>query len=830
MLKKFLATAATVLLALGLSVVAVAAPSSATTPYPPTDSAANNPDNWEVLPGEVCSKIDGTDANPLAVPYTLGAPPAGYEWSKIVVKAGSGDAANTIYTTGTGSAANTIYVQELVQGTPVQHATKNSISHIIFCSIPTGDDETDLECLPRSAVKYTYIPASNSGTITVTNPNAATYSNELCEGFWVTATSWKYTTANNHWPQVRDVVQKLPKITSVGTYPYVAAVACGQGDIYASFTAQPDPTEWLYGANNPFPENFLHNMGFSGPGQTWVQTSTNCTPSLTASASVSTTQPTCEQGGQLVLGTLVKATWVGEPVITATTYSVTAKADAGHLFSNGTDTLVLSGPLASQLTGGVCDDVSVAVTLTYVPECAVDSTNTWKVFNPSEETVVVSYGNGQTHSATPGYSTLNTPRSSTPFTITWGADASGVKPGSTTATPGSDLPGDDEECFTDPDVSKVVGACVYFQDGTAGNRTVTLTYDNEASALPVTFSLAGFQGLYDRTVPAGETVVVEAPNVLPAGGTYTVTAGDETFNILIDPCPSYDKPEPLVEQRPVASFDCDDTVVTVVTTTFTKEPIFNTETLEWGYGEWVEGESVTTTRAPLPEEITEAGCAVTVTDPVASTCDSEAPTELTSWIRITLNSNVEYRIDGAVVTTEYTSVTPGEHTVIAKALNGYTLESANPEPDYWTADTHTWTFTAADSSVECVPTLADVLPSFSYTPLTCTQAGSYTIGAEFGDVTWTVNGTVTPAGTYPVTTPGTIKLIASPTLETDTLNEAWDDEEIVLAFAYPDGACATPLALAMTGAATSAGVGWVGLLVVLTGLGLFFLRRKTTAQ
>ena len=784
MLKKFLATAATVLLAVGLSVVAVAAPASAHHTDLSAKAACTSDGGWDITWTVINSEnFEGkvTESNNAAIPVDT-----------IL-------AANPNY--GNVNSIKNTFVQHVTSNAPVNATitvkwfrTNNTVAHtsnVTFANFPTGCFDWNWEypdptCTDLTVTYPAGIPAGQANDVNVRIKYGVNFSSEITLNFhnnggtWSGTQTFTYATHPN-WPA--NIGQYKVVWTQVGgtNYHWEGEVVCGE-----------------------LPKD--------------------------ASAAVSTTQPTCESASTVVLGTLVHATWVGEPVITATTYSVTAKADAGHLFLNGTDTLVLTGPLASQLTGGVCDDVSVAVTLTYVPECAVDSTNTWKVFNPSEETVVVTYGAGLTHSATPGYSTLNTPRSSTPFTITWGADASGVKPGSATATPGSDLPGDDEECFTDPDVTKVVGACVYFEDGTAGNRTVTLTYDNTESALPVTFSLAGFQGLYDRTVPAGESVVVEAPNVLPAGGTYTVTAGDETFNIVIDPCPTYEKPEPLVEQRPVADFDCDSTVVTVVTTTFTKEPIFNTETLTWGYGEWVEGESVTTTRAPLPEEISEEGCAVTVTDPVASTCESEAPTELTSWIRVELNSNVEYRIDNVVVTTEYTSVTPGVHEVTATALNGYTLESANPEPDYWTADTHTWSFTAADSSVECVPTLADVLPSFSSTPLTCTTAGSYTIGAEFGDVTWTVNGTVTPAGTYPVTAPGTITLVASPTLETDTLNEAWDDEPIVLAFAYPDGTCATPLSLAMTGAATSAGVGWVGLLVVLTGLGLFFLRRKTTAQ
>ncbi len=128
-------------------------------------------------------------------------------------------------------------------------------------------------CIPTSAVSYTYDPATNSGVVTVAD--VANSTGELCKGFWVTATSWKYTT-NATWPQVRDVVQKLPKITTPGQYPYVAAITCGQGDIYASFTAQPDPTPTLIGPNNPFPETFLHSMGFTGPKPTYTQQPVSC--------------------------------------------------------------------------------------------------------------------------------------------------------------------------------------------------------------------------------------------------------------------------------------------------------------------------------------------------------------------------------------------------------------------------------------------------------------------------------------------------------------------------------------------------------------------------
>jgi len=929
--KKFLAITSTLLLALGLSFVAVAAPASAHHTDVSAKATCTSDGGWDITWTVVNSEnFEGkvTASNNAAIPVDT-ILPANPNYNN------SNSLKNTFtqHVTSNTAVNATITVKWFRTGNTVEQT-----SNVTFSNFPAGCFDWNWEypdptCDALTVTYPTGLPAGQSNDVNIRIKYGVNFSSEVTLNFhnntgtWSGTQTFTYATHPN-WPA--NIGQYKVVWTQVGgtNYHWQGEVTCGE-----------------------LPKD--------------------------ASAVVSTTTPTCETGSSLVLGAIVNATW-GIPVITGSNYSVTATASAGHLFPNGQNSLTLTGTLAGPNTGGVCDDVSVQLTITYVAECAVDADNTWRIFNPSEETVTVTYGAGQTYQATPGYSTLTTPRTSDPLVITWGADASGIKPGTATGTPGADLTGEDEECYTSPDVTKVVGDCAYYSDGTAGNRTVKITYDNTDSNVPVTFSLQGFQGVYDRTVPAGETVVVDAPNVVPAGGTYTVIAAGKTFSLEITPCPTYEKPEPKVEQRPVASFDCDDTVVTIVTTTYTAEPIFDTETLTWGYGEWVEGESVTTTRAPLPSEVSEEGCVVTVTDPTASTCEVTDDTELTSWIRIQLNANVEYRIDDVVVTDEFTSVTPGSHTVKATALNGYSLAGANPAPDDWTGDTHTWTFTAVDSAVDCTPeapslagstavgeckadapwiewsvsmsdpdnqvptkhatlvlsdgtnsqtidlgdlvlnettgkwelnganlwpgasidsegnatgwpgweqlsdgtwqettgnfawvrnitsatlhvnpelvidlqypdaeplcdgpheppTLADVLPAYDSTPLTCTTKGSYTIGAEFGDVTWTVNGTVVEAGTYEVPSATTITLVATPTNEDDTLNEAWKDEPVVLSFALPAGECASavppsPAQLAFTGAAASAGVVWAGLLVILTGLGLYFLRRKPTAD
>lgn len=816
--------------------------------------------------------------------------------------------------------------------------------------------EPDLECLPRSAVSYTYIAATNSGVITVVNPDPSKYSNDLCQGFWVTATSWKYTSSDK-WPQIRDVVQKLDKITSVGTYPYAAAVGCGQGDIYASFNAQPDPTEWLYGPSNPFPETFLHNMGFTGPQPTWVQTEPGCNE-IPVETPVPHAITECGALGSITIpadSEYVTYTLTGNG--TSGVNTVTAQAVAPY---------VLTGYPVGGWTFDLGDytDCEIQLTISYVRDCAVDATNTWRVYNPGEETVVVTYGAGLTHQATPGYSTFETPRAAETMVISWGADGSGLAPGTATAASGDDYTSEDEPCLTEPDVSSVTGECVYDTSAAASDRSVSITYDNTGSNVPVTFSLVGFAGAYDRTVAGGDSYTFSGPNAPAAGGSFTVTAAGKTFTIDVPACPTYDKPEPVKRDEVVPAYDCTTAVVTLTTTTYTTDWVFDPSTLEWVKGDEVASAPVVSTRPMTEEEIAQEVCLVVATDPQASTCEATADTQFTSWIRVALNDNIEYRIDGELVTAEFTEVTPGEHTVTATALNGYTLQGAQPEPDDWTDTEHTWTFTAVDSATECgptlegsfatgvckadapwidwsiamsdpynratshhaylvltngtetetldlgelvynattekwelsgsnlwpgasvdgdgnatgwpgweqlvdgtwqtttgnfawvrdittatvvvnpeltvdlaypdatpdcagpeePPTLAQVLPAFSSTQLTCTAAGTYTIGAEFGDVSWTVNGVPTPAGTYQVKTPGTVMLVATPTNPEDGFDDTWVDEPIVLAFASPEGGCASLLAL--TGAATSVGAVWAAIVLALTGVGIMLIRRR----
>ncbi len=194
-------------------------------------------------------------------------------------------------------------------------------------------------CLPKSAVSYTYDSVTNSGVITVKAMDG--YSNELCKPFWVTAASWTFD-GNTMWPQTLD--QWNPAnggnaISSVGVYPYAAPVNCGQGDIYATFTAPgvPATTGVLYGPSDPYKEHFLHQMGFSGPNPTYtVQDAAACYEEVIPSLAAVTFVDECGTANDKVnvptkLG-VIYTTVDGRDANGVGTVTVTATAAPGYVF------------------------------------------------------------------------------------------------------------------------------------------------------------------------------------------------------------------------------------------------------------------------------------------------------------------------------------------------------------------------------------------------------------------------------------------------------------------------------------------------------------------
>lgn len=156
-----------------------------------------------------------------------------------------------------------------------------------FTFVFNAPEDCELPCLPASAVSYTYYnlatateshPA-NSGLITVTARDG--YSDELCNPFWVVAAAWNFSSSTSIWPQTLKGTDPAGDhdegyIDSVGTYFYYVPVDCGQGDVYASFTAMPYIGPELFGPSDPFTEKFLHDMGFTGPNPTYLVTAPGC--------------------------------------------------------------------------------------------------------------------------------------------------------------------------------------------------------------------------------------------------------------------------------------------------------------------------------------------------------------------------------------------------------------------------------------------------------------------------------------------------------------------------------------------------------------------------
>jgi hypothetical protein len=87
-----------------------------------------------------------------------------------------------------------------------------------------------------------------------------------------------------------------------------------------------------------------------------------CSSVMDATAEVSTTPGTCDAPGTLVLGATHEADW-GAPDLTTVSgrYTVTATAHPGHLFSDGTSALTLSGAIPSQATEG-CGPRTIVIT------------------------------------------------------------------------------------------------------------------------------------------------------------------------------------------------------------------------------------------------------------------------------------------------------------------------------------------------------------------------------------------------------------------------------------------------------------------------------------
>jgi hypothetical protein len=237
-------------------------------------------------------------------------------------------------------------------------------------------------CIPDSAISYTYSTSTNSGTVTVATPANST--GALCQPLYVTATSWKYTQAAV-WPQALDQVQKIA-ITAAGTYPYSAALACGQGDIYASRGGFIEPTSTLAGSQSW--EKFLSGYGFatSTPGNSYTQQGYDCYGLATPVAPGVASVVACG-----TYGTVTPATTTG--VVYALTfdrntgaYTVIATPAAGYHFAGGYPSVTFTGNVGAYTK---CPPEVIPATprADFVAICGAADVSISNDFTPSENTI-----------------------------------------------------------------------------------------------------------------------------------------------------------------------------------------------------------------------------------------------------------------------------------------------------------------------------------------------------------------------------------------------------------------------------------------------------------
>jgi hypothetical protein len=377
-------------------------------------------------------------------------------------------------------------------------------------------------CIPNSSVSFHYSQNdANNGYITVTD--VANSTGQLCNPFWVTATSWTFTNNSSVWPQNRDVVDKLGEISAPGTYDFAAKVTCGQGDIYASFDSTApslNPGPQLFGPSNPFVEHFLSDMGFSGSATpTYTQDTANCFVPTPETGTPVSTVLTCTAGSSnaLTLPAVPGGVWT----VTSAHYSNTYAIGTGETSFTPTYfekyTIVLTDGSSADgylVTGdtnywtpvnpGTLDCNTIVTpatpTATAIDQCGVLGS----VTIPNTTGVVYSH-NGHVVSGTvtglyDGY------------TVT-AAAAPGYEFAPDTTDQWTFQLGDRLSC----DVHQVLGSCTVGDSGST--KSVSLKLDNTASSVSSTFEVKVEGTSYDQTftVDANSTSTVLINQATTAG-------------------------------------------------------------------------------------------------------------------------------------------------------------------------------------------------------------------------------------------------------------------------------------------------------------------------
>ena len=206
-------------------------------------------------------------------------------------------------------------------------------------------------------------------------------------------------------------------------------------------------------------------------------------------------------------------------------------------------------------------------------------------------------------------------------------------------------------------------------------------------------------------------------------------------------------------------------------------------------------------------------CIVDVTPetPTATdqSCDEELEQLVSGFITIPTTEHVAYFIDGVAVSAGDYDQVPGDYTVTAQPENGYFL--TNYPPDGWTL--------TIEAEEECgdLVTFPLVVPLASMAQLSCNGDGSFTLSNDLlisDAIIWTVDGAISPEGTFSVTQPGTVVVSAAPSAPDygfafDTLSQ-WS-------FVFSRPLLCDLDTLAFTG--TSAATGIIGMAALLLMLG-----------
>jgi hypothetical protein len=568
---------------------------------------------------------------------------------------------------------------------------------------------TTTVCLPNSAVSYTYSASTNSGRITVANLDPSKYSDALCNGFYVTATGWKYT-STGLWPQSLDGFTKANsghEIAAVGVYDYGYPITCGQGDIYAAFSPVPDPYGPLNGPSNTYPEHFLHDMGFHGPNPTYTQTS---------------------HGNCNVL-------------------------DKNYVV-----------PTASAITG-----CGISGSITY----PTDADTATKVGYQ------LSSGNGTTG--------VNVVR------------ATAISPwifpdGSTTKDFTFDL-GSYTDCVK-PAVTDEVGACTA-HGADPSSKTVTFTFDNTKSTVPVTFAIANEH--ISVVVGGGDTGHATA-TVPEAGASYAVTvdsgAGPAVLDTLVVPSfvgcrtsvagdPSATPASCVAGVQGLGSITVDlkqgivytitdaKGVGTVVTQATTPEPAGDyvvTAAPDTNYSLTLQNPS------SWPYKITVGAPTHCGETPKPATASTAVSCSIDGTYTLPVDTNVRWQVVRGVNT--QSDVAPGTYRAFAQFFDATVVVTALPTSGVQFAPgaTTSWTFHYA-APPDCLTTFAQLPVTWTHTDAVCTSGsplGTITAGTadEVGYVAYTVDGSPVTAGATVRVAAGDHILVGTAVQTGDTVDPA----------------------------------------------------------